>query len=187
MATRTSLYGPLTHPGYVPELLHRLKRLHPQVAALHQLLTRPKTPTALAAKAPLLAYLLEVLPLLPNLGEQELYPPPAPTPPGLVVRAAGKAYLNQELIAVLNLRAGQPATLHPPVANSIYWHLDLRPTAPHHIDWYPGKRAKIKRLKLPPQLLLPAQGLPLLLLPGPPAYADYYPLVPYPGQLLSPR
>lgn len=187
MATRTGLYGPLTHPGYLPELLHRLKRLQPQVEALHRLLTRSKTPAALAAKAPLLAYLLEVLPLLPDLGEQELCPPPTPALPGLVVQATGKTYLSQELIAALNLRAGQPINLLPPYAyGDTYWYLDLRPTAPHNIDWYPGKRVKIKRVELPPSLPLPEQGLALALLPGPPAYAGFYPLVPAPSYSSEP-
>jgi len=86
MATRTALYGPLTHPGYLPELLHRFKRLPPQVEALHKLLTRPKTPASLAAKAPLLAYLLELLPLLLSLGEQD---PSAPARCLAAPRATG--------------------------------------------------------------------------------------------------
>lgn len=181
MAARTALYGPLTHPGYLPELLHRLQRLHPQVEALHKLLARAKTPALLAAKAPLLAYLLEVLPLLPDLGEQDLYPPLSATLPHLVVRANSKVYLSQQLIAALNLRAGQPINLLPPYAHGdTYWYLDLRPTAPHNIDWYPGKRAKIKRVELPPSLPLPEQGLTLLLLPGPPAYEGFYPMISYP-------
>jgi hypothetical protein len=181
MAARTALYGPLTHPGYLPELLNRLKRLHPQVGALYKLLTRSKTPASLATEAPLLAYLLEVLPLLPGLEEQDLYPPPAPTLPGLVVQADGKVHLSQQLIAALNLRAGQPINLLPPYAHGdTYWYLDLRATAPHNIDWYPGKRAKIKRVELPPSLPLPEQGLTLLLLPGPPAYEGFYPMISYP-------
>ena len=180
MATRTDPFRPLTHPGYLPELLHRLKGLQPQAQALHKLLTRPKTPASLAAKAPLLTYLLEVLPLLPDLGDYDLYPPQPLALPELILHATGKAYLSPELIRTLGLRAGQPATLHPPGWNSQYWHLDLRPTAPHNIDWYPGKRAKIKRIELPPQLLLPENGLTLLLLPGPPAYAGFYPMVPSP-------
>lgn len=178
MPARLHPFRPLTHPGYLPELLHLLKSLQPQAETLHKLLAGPKAPAAFTAQAPLLAYLLEVLPQLPDLGDYDLFPPAAPAMPRLVVKAPGTAYLSQELIAALNLRAGQPATLYSPGWNSMYWHLDLRPTAPHNIDWYPGKRAKIKRLALPPQLLLPEQGLLLALLPGPPAYPNYYPLVP---------
>lgn len=180
MATRTALYGPLTHPGYLPELLHRLKSLQPQVEALHKLLTRPRTPASLAAKVPLMAYLLEVLPLLPSLGEHDLYPPSPAALPHLLVRATGKVYLSQELITALNLRAGQAINLLPPANGSPYWHLDLRAMAPHNIDWYPGKRAKIKRVALPPSLLLPEQGLALELIPGQPAYTGFYPLMPAP-------
>lgn len=178
MPARLNPFRPLIYPGYLPELLHRLKSLQPQAEALHQLLTRPKTPAAIAAQAPLLAYLLEMLPQLPELGDYDLFPPSAPTMPRLVLKATGKAYLSQELIVALNLRAGQPATLYSPWWNSQYWYLDLRPTAPNNIDWYPGKRAKIKGIELPPELLLPEQGLSLALLPGPPAYPNYYPLVP---------
>ncbi len=176
---RPDPYRPFLYPGYLPELLHRLKSLQPQAAALHKLLSRPKTPAPLAAHAPLLAYLLETLPQLPDLGNDNLYPPPAFPAPQLQVLPTGKAYLSLELITELNLRAGQPATLHPPIFGSYWWYLDMRPKAPHTIDWYPGKRAKIKRLEFPPQLLLPEQGLTLLLAPGPPAYDHYYPLYPF--------
>lgn len=98
-----------------------------------------------------------------------------------MLRASSKVYFSQELITTLNLRAGQPINLLPPsTPTSPYWHLDLRPTAPHSIDWYPGKRTKIKRVELPPSLLLPEQGLALELVPGPPAHAGFYPLMPAP-------
>lgn len=176
MAIRPPAFRPLAHPGYLPEVLHRLKVLLPQVEALHKLLLGRKAPVPLAAQAPLTAYLLEVLPLLPDLGDYDLYPPPPPALPSLVVHATGKVYLSKELIIALKLRAGQPATLRSPGFSSTYWHLDLRPTAPHIIDWYPGKRAKIKQVQLPP-LPIPEEGLTLRLLPGPPAYPDVYPLM----------
>jgi hypothetical protein len=178
MPRQPSLFSPLTHPGYLPELLHRLKRLLPQVQALHKLLINRKAPSLLAAKAPLVAYLLEVLPLLPDLGDYDLYPPPPPALPRLVVHATGKVYLDQSLIIHLNLRGGQPIGLHPPGYNSQYWHLDLRPEAPNVIDWYPGKRAKIKRVDLP-ALMIPQQGQTLLLVPGEPAYPKIYPMIPF--------
>jgi len=173
-------YRPFLHPGYLPELLHRLKSLQPQAETLHKLLSRPRTPAPLAAHAPLLAYLLQTLPQLPGLGDDHLFPPPTFPAPELQLLPTGKAYLSPELITALNLRAGQPATLHPPTFGSYWWYLDLRPEAPHNIDWYPGKRAKIKHIKFPPQqLVLPEQGLTLLLHPGPPAYENYYPLYPF--------
>lgn len=183
MPRRLDPYRPLIHPGYLPELLYRLKSLEPQAQALLNLLSRPRTPSTLAAQAPLLAHLLQLLPQLPEIGDYDLYPPPAFALPQLLVRPTGKAYLSQELIASLNLRAGQPATLHPPMYGSEAWYLDLRPAAPHTIDWYPGKRAKIKQLALPPQLVLPEQGLTLLLLPGSSAYADWHTLIPAPAEL----
>jgi hypothetical protein len=176
MPSQPSPFSPLTHPFYLPELLHRLKLVLPQAQALHKLLSSSKVPSSLAAKAPLIAYLVEVLPLLPDLGDYDLYPPPSPDLPRLVVHATGKVYLGQSLIIHLNLRAGQPITLRPPGYNSQYWHLDLRPTAPNVIDWYPGKRAKIKRVDLP-AMMLPQQGQTLLLLPGEPAYPNFYPLI----------
>jgi hypothetical protein len=176
MATRPNPFRPFTFPDYLPELMHRLKVLLPQVEALHKRLLNPKVPAPLGTCAPLTAYLLEVLPLLPNLGDYDLYPPPPPPLAHLVVHATGKVYLGKSLIIELKLRAGQPATLRPPGWNSPYWHLDLRPTAPHHIDWYPGKRAKIKHIALP-QTMIPEEGLTLLLMPGPPAYENYYPMI----------
>jgi hypothetical protein len=176
MPSSSPLFAPLSHPGYLPELLHQLKLLLPQAHALHTLLISPEAPARLAAKAPLIVYLLEVLPLLPDLGDYDLYPPPAPALPRLVVHATGKVYLDRSLILHLNLRGGQPITLRPPSYNSQYWHLDLRPEAPNVIDWYPGKRAKIKRVDLP-AMMLPKQGQTLLLLPGEPAYPNFYPLI----------
>ena len=101
--------------------------------------------------------------------------------PTLSITAKGILHLHASLREKLGLRYGQPINLLPPYAHGdTYWYLDLRATAPHNIDWYPGKRAKIKRVELPPSLTLPEQGLTLLLLPGPPAYEGFYPMISYP-------
>lgn len=170
---------PTPNPTFFLELLYRLKSLLPQVRSLQTLLHTSTVPKAWAGKARFVDQLVELLPLLPAISDYDLYPPPPIPFPALVVSGKGKAHLSQELVIALNLRAGQPANLWPPIHhNSVCWHLDLRPEAQHNIDWYPGKRPKIKKLQLKPGLLLPEQELTLRLLPGEPPYPNFYPLIP---------
>jgi hypothetical protein len=159
--------------AYLPQLLGELKALVPRLqAATHKPGARlPPT---------LLAQLLHLLAQLPSFTSDDRLPPlPYDFMPPLTLTAKGTAVLSLPLITKLNLRAGQPAHLFTSHhTRSPYWYLDLRPSAPHNIDWYPGKKPKIKGLQLPEGLLEADQHLTLLLVPGEPQFADIYPLLP---------
>jgi hypothetical protein len=117
--------------------------------------------------------------MYPAYHPAENIPAPNNLLPELTLTAKGKVYLSQPLLARLKLRAGQPINLLPPsTPASPYWHLDLRPDALRNIDWYPGKRPRIKGVSLPDGLLLPGQELTFLLLPGEPEFTHYHPLLP---------
>lgn len=166
-------------PLCLPDVLHQLKRLLPQLTRLQTALRSPGAPVGLTRKGPVLTQLLELLPMLPDFDQYDFYPPPPNPLPALLVKGTGKAYLSQELVIALQLRAGQPANLLPPSSvRSSCWHLDLRPDARGTIDWYPGKRPKIKKLQLREGILRPDQELTLRLLPGAPEFANIYPLLP---------
>ena len=125
----------------------------------------------------------------PNLHPSSVPPPRAleqydparhvpPTPPmaTLKVTPKGTLHLHTSLRQALGLQRGQPIDLVPPVWNSLYWHLDLRPEAHRRVVWHantPGLRAEC--IKLPPGLVI--APLTLYLLPGEPAYPNYYPLL----------
>jgi hypothetical protein len=103
-------------------------------------------------------------------------PPPAPLP-SLQVTEAGKLYLTQALMHTLGLRNGSRIGLVPPVFGSMYWHLDLRSTAPRAVEWStPSQGPRVKGIILPPGLVL--KSLRLYLLPGEPAHPKYYSLLP---------
>jgi hypothetical protein len=108
-----------------------------------------------------------------------ILPPPLPS---LTVNDQGRAYLHTVLVEYLQLQSGQPANLVPPPKGSAYWHLDLRPAAERYLSAGNGRNLRLRDLRLPPGLLDPDQPpLVLYLLPGEPAQAGYYPLLPAPA------
>lgn len=100
-------------------------------------------------------------------------PPPMPT---LTVTPKGVLYLHASIKEALGLRDGLPINLVPPVFNSYYWHLDLRPTAKHRIVWYDTTRMRARGIVLPPGLV--HESLTLHLHTLTPEYPNYYPLLP---------
>ena len=106
----------------------------------------------------------------------ELHMPPPPPMPTVAISPQGVLYLHQSIRTALSLRDGQPINLVPPGFDSVYWHLDLRPTAARRISRTKERRARAEGIRLPPGLL--AHTLTLHLLPGAPAYPHYYPMVP---------
>lgn len=102
-----------------------------------------------------------------------------PPLPSLTVTDQGCVYLHQALATHLHLASGQPANLVPPPADSVYWHLDLRPDAERFLSATAGQRFRLRGVRLPLDLLDPDEPpLTLYLLPGEPAQPGYYPLLP---------
>jgi hypothetical protein len=104
-------------------------------------------------------------------------PPPAPLP-SITVNAKGWAYPSKALLHKLGLRAGQPIDLLPPSADCPIWQLDLRPTAPRHVEWYADNSPRIRSLKLPAGLVQPGAPLTLTLPLTPPIGPSLYQLLP---------
>jgi hypothetical protein len=96
--------------------------------------------------------------------------------PTLTINAKGRLELHASLRQALGLRHGQPINLVPPMWGSYYWHLDLRQTAPRQVLWYDNSRMRATGISLPPGLV--TNTLTLHLLPGEPAYPNYYRLLP---------
>jgi len=96
--------------------------------------------------------------------------------PTLTVNNRGVLQLHASLRQKLGLRHGQPIDLIAPWYNSVYWFLDLRPTALRRVLWYDNSRVRATGIILPPDLV--QDSLTLHLLPGEPAYENYYPLLP---------
>ena len=94
----------------------------------------------------------------------------------LSITPKGVLHLHASLRQALPLRYGQPINLVPPVFGTPFWHLDLRPSAPRRVDCYDDMRARVRGILLPAGLV--TRPLTLHLLPGEPAYANYYPLLP---------
>ena len=113
--------------------------------------------------------------MLPVYNPTQQVPPPAPMPT-LSVNTKGVLQLHASLRERLGLRHGQPIDLIPPVWNSMYWHLDLRPSALRRVLWHDNSRVRALGICLPPGLV--ESNLTLYLLPGEPEYANYYPLLP---------
>jgi len=113
--------------------------------------------------------------MLPVYSPQAQPPSPAPMPT-LTVNNRGLLQLHASLRQALGLRHGQPIDLIPPVWNSVYWHLDLRPTALRRVLWYDDSRVRATGISLPPDLV--KDRVTLYLLPGEPLYENYYPLLP---------
>lgn len=113
--------------------------------------------------------------MLPVYSAQAYPPSPAPMPT-LKVNSAGRMQIHASLRQALGLKPGQPIDLIPPAWNSVYWHLDLRPTALRRVLWYDDSRMRVTGISLPPGLVHDA--LTLYLLPGVPDYENYYPLLP---------
>jgi hypothetical protein len=116
--------------------------------------------------------------MLPAYNPTEHLPPPVDLLPTLTVNSKGRVYLSQALVQRLGIRNAQPANLLPPSNGSKFWHLDLRPVAPRWIKWYDNTRPRIEYIQLPNGLVLPQHPLTLQLLPGEPAFAGFYPLLP---------
>jgi len=96
--------------------------------------------------------------------------------PTLTVNSRGVLQLHASLRQALGLKYGQPIDLIPPTWNSVYWHLDLRPTALRQVLLYDDSRMRATGISLPPGLV--EDRLTLYLLPGEPLYCNYYPLLP---------
>lgn len=105
----------------------------------------------------------------------DLHVPPPPPMPTLSIKPKGVMHLHASLRQALSIRNGQPIDLIPPVWNSVFWHLDLRPIASRRVVWHTNTQVRVERIKLPPGLV--TQSLTLYLLPGEPAHKDYYPLL----------
>lgn len=104
-------------------------------------------------------------------------PPPSPAMATLTITAKGVLYPHVSLRERLGLRYGQPIDLVPPYAyGDKYWYLDLRPTALRRVQWNKDTRPRVQGIILPPGLV--TDKLTLYLLPGEPAYPNYYPLLP---------
>ena len=101
-------------------------------------------------------------------------PPPAPMATASI-SPGGTLTIHQSLREALGLRPDQPIDLLCPMHNSRYWHLDLRPEAPHRIKWYDDQRPRVRGISLPPALL--TAPLTLYLLPGEPQYPCVYPML----------
>ncbi len=109
-------------------------------------------------------------------------PPPAPLPSASIT-PKGVLYLSKPLMAALHLSPGQAADLLAPMPGSMYWHLDLRPSALRRIDWSGGLKqssrgqaARVRGLRVAASQL--ARALTLYLLPGEPHYPGFYPMLP---------
>lgn len=96
----------------------------------------------------------------------------------LAITAKGRLLLHASLRQALGLVHGQPIDLIPPVWNSMFWHLDLRPSALRRVLWHDNTRVRAEGIKLPPGLVSGTEPLTLYLLPGEPAHKNYYPLLP---------
>jgi len=116
--------------------------------------------------------------MLPTYNPIQHLPPPVDLLPTLTVNARGRVYLSRALRERLDLRSNQAIDLLPPSNGSPYWHLDLRPEASRRLYWYSDCRPRIEGIVLPTGLLPAGQLLTLKLLPGPPAFAGFYPLLP---------
>ncbi|MGY3091097.1 hypothetical protein ACVWYF_004161 [Hymenobacter sp. UYAg731] len=102
--------------------------------------------------------------------------PPTPPMATLSVTAKGTLHLHATLRQALGLHHGQPINLVPPAFDSMYWHLDLRPSAPRRVVWHDNTRVRAEGIRLPPGMV--SAPLTLYLLPGEPHHAHYYPLLP---------
>ena len=110
------------------------------------------------------------------------YMPPQSLLPTLSVSAKGHVYIRSALRTHLGLSPNQPIDLIQPNHGSPYWHLDIRPVAPSRLYWYEDTRPKLIMSRLPlAGLVRIGRPLVLRLLPGEPAYAGFYPLVPDPS------
>jgi hypothetical protein len=106
-------------------------------------------------------------------------PPPLPT---LSVNDQGRVNLHATLVEHLHLAVAQPANLVAPPTGSPYWHLDLRPEAERRLIAGNAYHLRLHNVRLPFELLSPDEPpLTLYLLPGEPALANYYPLLPAPA------
>lgn len=113
--------------------------------------------------------------MLPTYNPTEHVPAP-PAMATLTVTPTGMLYLHTSLREALGLCPDQPINLVPPVFNSYYWHLDLRPSAKHRILWYDNTRMRARGIVLPPGLV--TEPLMLHLYTLTPEYEKYYPLLP---------
>jgi hypothetical protein len=105
--------------------------------------------------------------MLPTYNPIQHLPPPVDLLPTLTVNARGRVYLSRALRERLDLTCNQAIDLLAPSNGSAYWHLDIRPEASRRLYWYPDCRPRIEGIVLPTGLL-----------PGPPAFAGFYPLLP---------
>lgn len=112
--------------------------------------------------------------MLPAYNAIEHVPAP-PAMPTLTVTSKGILYLHASIREALGLCHGQPINLVPPVFNSYYWHLDLRPSAKHRIAWYDDTRLRARGILLPPGLV--SEPLTLHLHTLTPEYESYYPML----------
>lgn len=94
--------------------------------------------------------------------------------PTLTINTKGVMQLHVALRQRLSLRHGQPIDLVAPYGNTPYWYLDLRETAARRVLWHEKSRMRAVGIELPPGLV--EHALTLELLPGEPAYPNYYPL-----------
>jgi hypothetical protein len=107
----------------------------------------------------------------------DLHVPPPPAMATLSISPKGLLHLHASLRQALALRNGQPIDLIPPVWNSVFWHLDLRPTAARRVAWYDNTRVRVEGIKLPPGLVTESTTLYLLPTTMERAHPDYYPLL----------
>lgn len=96
--------------------------------------------------------------------------------PTLALTPKGVLHLHASLREALGLCHGQAINLIPPTYGSVFWHLDLRKSAPSRVLWYNDQRMRAHGILLPPGLV--TETLTLYLLPGEPAYERYYPVLP---------
>ena len=127
------------------------------------------------------AYPARVVELPPY--DELMHAPAPPAMPTMTLSPRGTLYFTKAAMNALGLSSGSPANLVPPPFGSVYWHLDLRPTAPLSINWSGSlsvqRRCQSPRLRgiaLPPGLVL--SSLTLHLMPGAPHHPLYYPLLP---------
>jgi len=102
--------------------------------------------------------------------------PPPPPLATLAISPNGFLRLHTSIREQLGLRHGQPINLIPPTFGSLFWHLDIRPSARRRTVWYNGTGMRAEGIALPPDLV--KEPLLLYLMPGEPAHPGYYPLLP---------